>query len=370
MGQKLTAKPPAIMKTLIGILLAAGIATAIGGEPQTCGNPAPHPVVCLENPTPAATAPKNIILMIGDGMSLQHVQAAWLANGGKLNIMQCPVVGLARTTSASHTITDSAAGGTALATGSKALNKQLGLDPKGNKLDSLAVWAKQKGMGTGIVTTKTVTDATPAAFYAHNPNRADEDAIALDLAAGSIDVIFGGGAKHFTQRKDGRNLLEEITRQGRTIRLATPGHYGTPAERGDILRQTSLEAVNRLRQNPQGYFLMIEGSKIDLASHANNLPETIAEMLDFDLTAGAILAEAAKDGNTLVIITADHECGGLSILDGNPASRTVTAAFSTGNHSGIVVPVYAFGPGSASFTGTYENTDIPVKIKQAASTSR
>lgn len=357
------------MKTLTGILLlAAGI--ALGGEPQTYRNPEPHPVARLNNSAPAPAAPKNIILMIGDGMSLQHVQAAWMANGGKLNIMECPVVGLARTTSASHTITDSAAGGTALATGSKAINKQLGLDPQGNKLDSLAVWAKQRGMGTGIVTTKTVTDATPAAFYAHNPNRADEDAIALDLAASSIDVIFGGGAKHFTQRKDGRNLLEEIAKQGRTIKLATQGHYGTPAERGDILRQTSLEAVNRLRQNPQGYFLMIEGSKIDLASHANNLPETVAEMLDFDITVGAILSEAAKDGNTLVVITADHECGGLSILGGDPVARTVTAAFSTGNHSGIAVPVYAFGPGSASFTGTYENTDIPVKIKQAVSTSR
>lgn len=368
MGQKLTAKPLAIMKTLIGILLAAGI--VLGGEPQTYNNPAPHPVVRLENTAPATTAPKNIILMIGDGMSLQHVQAAWLANGGTLNIMQCPVVGLSRTASASHTITDSAAGGTALASGTKAINKQLGLDPKGNKLDSLADWAKQRGMGTGIVTTKTVTDATPAAFYAHNPNRADEDAIALDLAAGNIDVIFGGGAKHFTQRKDGLNLLEQISKQGRTIKLATPGHYGTPAERGDILRQTSLEAVSRLRQNPNGYFLMIEGSKIDLASHANNLPETIAEMLDFDRTAGAILAEAAQNGDTLVIITADHECGGLSILDGDPASRTVTATFATGNHSGIAVPVYAFGPGSTNFTGTYENTAIPAKIKQAAAASR
>lgn len=369
MDQKLTGQPPAAMQTLTCILLLA-VGTALGGEPQTYSNPEPHPVVSLENTTPATAAPKNIILMIGDGMSLQHVQAAWLANGGKLNIMQCPVVGISRTASASHTITDSAAGGTALATGSKAINKQIGLDPRGNKLDTLADWAKQRGMGTGIVTTKTVTDATPAAFYAHNPNRADENAIALDLAASSIDITFGGGAKHFTQRKDGRNLLEEIAKQGRTIRLATPGHYGTPAERGDILRQTSLEAVNSLRQHPKGYFLMIEGSKIDLASHANNLPETIAEMLDFDRTAGAILTEAAKNGDTLVIITADHECGGLSILGGDPASRTVTAAYSTGNHSGIAVPVYAFGPGSANFTGTYENTAIPVKIKQAASPSR
>ena len=137
-----------------------------------------------------------------------------------------------------------------------------------------------------------------------------------------------------------------------------------PAERGDLLARASLKGIDLLDQNEKGFFMMIEGSQLDDYGHFNDLDMLMQETHDFDRTIGAIYEWAARDGETLVIVTADHETGGLTLVGGDLKEGKIVGKFSTGDHSGVMVPVYAFGPGAEEFTGVFENTDIFHKIKK------
>lgn len=337
----------------------------------------PYPVEKIVPPT--GNNVKNVILMIGDGMSLMHVYSAWAANHGKLYLENCETTGLSKTYCANRLITDSGAGGTAMAIGKKTNYHSVGVDADGNPQPSLITLAKKKGLSAGVAVTCRLWDATPADFCCHNVDRDQEDEIIADYVNCDADYVVGGGAKKFENRKDGRNIFKELEQKGYQVArsweecqklksgkiFAVTDSVDTPlpAERGDRLAQSALKGIELLNQNPKGFFMMIEGSQLDDYGHFNDLNLLMQETHDFDRTIGQVLKWAAKDGETLVVITADHETGGLTLVGGDKDKGEIKCKFSTTDHSGVMVPVYAFGPGSELFTGIYENTDIFHKIK-------
>ena len=342
---------------LTSLLLCCSLASCS----QVYTHPGSHKVA--ELPQPAAKVPvaRNVVLMIGDGMGSEHVWAAWLSNSGQLNITSLPVTGFSITTSASHTVTDSAAGGTAIACGCKAINGQLGLDADGKSVDSLAVQMRRAGKNTGIVVTKSVTDATPAAFYAHVKSRSETSAIAAELVDAGFDVVAGGGAGDFTAEQKA-----ELEKKTRWVELAASGNCPKVSERGEWLPQAVKRALNEMQDDPEGLFLMVEGSKIDVESHFNNLPEVVQETLDFDKSVGVVLEWMKKHPDTLLVVTADHQTGGLSLLGGDKEKGEVKGHFSTLKHSGVSVPVYAAGVGASAFGGVMDNTELAPRIRKAA----
>jgi alkaline phosphatase len=321
---------------------------------------------------------KNVILMIGDGMGLVQVSAAWVANHGKLNIDNCTSNGFSRTWCANRLITDSGAAGTAMATGAKTNYHCISVDPQGNKLTSLTDIAHAHGLKTGIVVTCNLPDATPSVFCANNSDRDKEEEIAADYLNCNVDYIFGAGRERFNKRADKRNLLTEMQQNGyqvctnweETMRIKSGKVFSVPSEgqlddaakRGDIFSKACIHAISLLNQNKKGFFAMFEGSRIDDFGHFNDLPRLMEEIFDFDQSIGKVMQWAEKDGETLVIILADHETGGLTLLDGDIHSGYISANFSTKDHSGIMVPVYAYGPRAEEFSGIYENTEIFSKI--------
>jgi alkaline phosphatase len=325
---------------------------------------------------------KNIILMIGDGMGSSQVFAAYTAQKGQLNMMTFPVTGFSLTQSESHYITDSGAGGTALSTGKRTYNGAIGVDMNKQPLPTILEIAKQNGLATGIVVSCAVTHATPADFYAHQASRALDEDIAADLLKTQPDVVIGGGYKFFANRKDGRNLIEELKKAGyqfadstadlssyKSGKLVALMAYGHPAKitagRGDLLPKGTQTALNILSQNKKGFFLMVEGSQIDWAGHDNDFEYNVQETIDFDKAVGIALDFAKKDGNTLVIVTADHETGGLALTEGNIAEGKVGGKFIIKDHTAVMVPVFAYGPGAEAFTGVQLNTDIFKKMLDA-----
>lgn len=324
--------------------------------------------------------PKNIILFIGDGMGVAHLFAGLTANKGKLFIENCKYIGFSKTASSERYVTDSAAGATAIATGVKTYNGAIGVDANKNPVKNIVEEVSEKGIGTGIVATSSITHATPASFLAHQLNRNQEEEIAIDILNSGVDVFIGGGYNFFSNRKDTRNLVGELIQKGYTVEqeldnienftgtklagLTSPKGNGRVSERGDMLPVSTQTAIRVLEKNKKGFFLMIEGSFIDSGGHANNTSQVIEEVLDLDKAVGRALEFAARDGRTLVIVTADHETGGMTINDGSFETGMVKGEFTTSSHTGVMVPIFAYGPGASEFTGIMENTDIHAKIRK------
>lgn len=322
---------------------------------------------------------KNVILMIGDGMGTTQIYAGLTANKGSLNLEKTTYSGFIKTNASDKYVTDSAAGATAYATGQKTYNGAIGVDSTGKRLPTILEIAEEQGLATGMVATSSITHATPASFIAHQPSRDMAEEIAADFLQTDIDVFIGGGEEYFKDREDGQNLLKTLEendyRVSNDINEITSFTSGKLAGflpvrrwsegREEQLAETSLTAINLLDQNEEGFFLMIEGSQIDWGSHDNDLEYTIEEMLDFDRAIGKVLDFAEKDGETLVVITADHETGGLTLTDGNLETGEVEGEFSTGSHTGTLVPVFSYGPGAEDFTGIYHNTAVYDKLMNA-----
>lgn len=326
--------------------------------------------------TSTSTAPKNVIFFIGDGMGATQIFAALSANHGNLYLQQLTNIGFIRTHSASDYITDSAAGGTALSCGQKTTNGMIGMAPDTTEIPSILELCKNvQHMSTGIVATSSIVHATPAAFIAHVDNRTKYEDIALEFLGAEADVFIGGGQTFFKNRKDKRNLYDELGKIGYRIYesmdaahndndlrlgiLLSPEHMPVADKRTPKLREQTQKAIDVLsNKNTNGFFLFVEGSQIDWGGHQNDTHRIVTELLDFDQAIGAALKFAAADGNTLIVVTADHETGGLTILGGDIDSGTVEGSFSTGEHSAVMVPVFAFGPGSENFRGIYDNTEI------------
>lgn len=322
--------------------------------------------------------PKNVILMIGDGMGVAEVFAGLTANGGHLFLDNFKHVGFSKTQSADKYITDSAAGGTALSTGQKTYNGAIGVNTDTVAIKTLLEMAEEKSMATGLVSTSAITHATPASFIAHQGSRGSYEDIAADFLKTDIDVFIGGGYKHFANRADKRDLTKELqdkgyqvfrnmdeiakVKSGKLAGLTADEHNEVYPKRKMDLPVSTTTAINILQQNKKGFFMMVEGSQIDWGGHANNTIYIVNEMLDFDRAIGKALDFASKDGETLIVVTADHETGGMALMDGNMATGRVKAAYTSGDHTAIMVPVFAYGPGAENFTGIMENTDIPKNI--------
>lgn len=355
--------------------------------------------------------PKNVIVIIGDGTGLAQWSAlsahyqyrSFSAAAGtdrntireKLDrdnvcvFNKFPVCGLSQTYSANNYITDSGAGGTAIASGSKTNNYAIGVDEQGKPLPSLAAIAKENGKATGIVVTCELTHATPAAFFAHQPKRSLMSDIAKDLlTTNSIDIAIGGGypylktynyqqhtfivptlqtGKEYPTKLDSIDHgLSNGSQLQRTILLYNQDTFPPKAHQGraGYLERASVAAVRELNKNKSGYFLMIEGSQVDWAGHENDSAYLMAELIDLDRTISAVMNEVEQHqrGETLIVVTADHETGGLSLVGWDKKNGCAKLAWSTHDHTGIPVPVFAFGPGSEQFTGTYQNNDIFQKL--------
>lgn len=316
---------------------------------------------------------KNIIFMIGDGMGFEQVSCGWVCNGGKLNMEQMPYFGTSRTYAYDALITDSCAGGTALAIGEKTRYRYIGLDKDGNPAESTLKAAQKKGKKTGVAVVCRINDATPADFCGHSPTVRDEEGLAAQYIDSGVDFIAGGGLQFWTSRSDGRNLVSEMQEKGYTfvdkledirgargdkfLGLFGPLDLPPCTERGPVLQECTMKAIEML-DNPKGFFLMVEGSQIDDYGHRHKIGQVVEELFDFDRTVGEVLKWAEKDGQTLVVVTADHACGGLTLLKGSLEERTVQVNFSSKGHNGILVPVYAYGPHAEDFAGIHENAEI------------
>jgi alkaline phosphatase len=338
-------------------------------------------ISCKPKPVRDNINPKNIILFIGDGMGLAQVYASMTRSDHELNLEKFPVIGLVKTYSSDNYITDSGAGATAYSAGIKTKNGSLGVDSLGHNVGLITEQAKTHGLATGLVVTCSLTHATPAGFVAHVVSRDSDEMIAKYYLHNTIDVAIGGGKKYFTQRKDHANLLDSLRNSGYailtsidSINTSDPKMFCFYADehplpiskgRGDALARSVKKAVEILSKNKNGFFLMVEGSQIDWGGHANDIDYVVSEMLDMDQALENAVKFAETSENTLVLVTADHETGGLSIIGGDLKKREIQAAFSTKGHSAIMVPLYAFGPGSTQFGGIYQNTDVYKKIKKA-----
>jgi len=327
---------------------------------------------------------KNIILFIGDGMGLAQLNAARIravGTSGKLYIEKMPVTGIKRTHAANNLITDSAASGTALACGIKTNNGMIAMAPDGTKYKSILEVAKQKGMSTGLIATSSITHATPATFASHVRYRGNEVTIAEQLIKNKVNLLLGGGKQFFipqsvkwSARKDNRNLIEEAKKLGYNY-IETAGELKSADNKyilglfqmGEMtteypepsLYDFTEKSIELLSRNETGFFLMVEGSQIDWACHENNPDRSIRQILLFDMAVKSGLDFAVKDKHTLVIVTADHETGGLAINGGSLDGNKLFIGWTTRGHSGVPVPVYAFGPYAEKFTGVYDNTDLP-----------
>jgi len=322
--------------------------------------------------------PKNIILFIGDGMGVSQVTAAKTVNGS-LHMERFPVGGFLTTWSSDNYVTDSAAGATALASGVKTNNGSICISPDGDTLKTMLEYARDYGKLTGLVGTCKITHATPAGFASHVLRRNSYPEIALQMARSGVDLMFGGGMKDFkSEYQDSLAyaiLAEQYTiitdsigfsNNSSTLPVAGIFYKGHPPEaskRHPSLASLTQRAITLLSSSNKGFFLMVEGSQIDWMGHSNSSEGMISETIDFDQAVGIGLEFALKNKNTLVLVTADHETGGYSLLDGSYQDSLVTAsAFSTEGHSAAMVPLFAFGPGSEVFGGIHDNTFIGRKL--------
>ncbi|WP_242094374.1 alkaline phosphatase [Aestuariivivens sediminicola] len=344
----------------------------------------------IENNKTIIKTPKNVIFLISDGTGLSQISSAFYFKESMPNYKRFQNIGLIKTSSAEEDVTDSAAGATAFACGVKTYNSAIGVDVEKKDLQNIVEIASTKNIKTGVIATSSITHATPASFYAHVFDRGQEEDIALQLHKSEIDFFAGGGLNFFTKRSDKQNLLEEFRRNHFTIYTDNLSDFSQIAfsqkvgfllaeykmpkmedGRGDFLSKATELGIEFLSKDNLGFFLMSEGSQIDWGGHSNDAPYLISELIDFDNVIGKVLDFAEKDGNTLVVVTSDHETGGFTLAakkrkkeDGSVSSdyREISPTFSTGGHSATLIPVFAYGPGSEEFVGIYENNEIFEKI--------
>lgn len=334
---------------------------------------------------------RNVIYMIGDGMGLAHMSMFEIENRYSDHAFKrAERVSLVSTFSANNRVTDSAAAGTALSSGEKTNNSMIGVRPDSTAMVSMMEKAVDAGFATGIVVTSELYHATPASFYAHQPHRKMFKEIAEDMLESDIDVLIGGGdhilktplrnytyLDHFAQKgyvvAHTMETLEKLD-SGKVIATFAEKALPKPAKRGDYLPRAVASALRILEADSKGkdkgFMLMVEGSKIDGAAHANNAEQVFAEVSDFEAAVSIAMDYADAHPGTMVVVVADHETGGLTMPSGNSdftqAESGLEYKFSTGSHTGIRVPAYFYGAGADSFKAMLDNTELAAGIMQAA----
>jgi alkaline phosphatase len=377
------------------VLIALALTTSCSNEPQV----------------------KNVIYLIGDGMGFGAVTSLLLSEDEVTGFEQAPVVGLHETCSADNYVTDSAAGGTALATGTRTNNGYVGADPDGAQLTSVLRKAQAMGKKTGIVVNTTLTEATPAAFYAGVTSRKMVYDIAKQFTECDVDIAIGGGLGHFYNRPDSLDLTATLIEKGYDVYLHWESVLNTEsdkfvgilplsdlhrreknhgrasaAEGQEVCLAAQMAAMNEetnaehlseptvylekatakaldvlSRDNKDGFFLMIESAIIDGYGHNNDGEGMVIEMKEFNCTLQKMIEYVNQHPETLLVVTADHETGGTGVYyNGHKPGNEgpLKMIFSTSGHTGTVVPVFAYGAGAENFAGVMKNTDIPKKIEE------
>jgi alkaline phosphatase len=348
------------------------------------------------NPVQAQESPTRVILFIGDGAGTAHWTGAAFA-ADDLAVKQFPVMGLVDTRASNSKITDSAAAATAYSAGVRTYNGAIGVDPDTNLVTTVLEIARERGMATGLVATSSITHATPAAFVAHVPRRSMEWEIARQIVAADVNVILGGGRRFFdpARRPDWLDLLSDITANYAYVETeaelrATDTSEATklfglfaveampPApSRSPTLPSMTEAALEVLDNDPDGFFLMVEGSQPDWRAHDNDsLEAVVAEMLDLDRAIGVALEYRRLHPETLIVVTADHETGGLAVQMAGQSDMTthaphvgdasdLVARYTTGSHTAEMVPLFATGPGAERFGGINDNAEIGALLMEA-----
>lgn len=329
--------------------------------------------------------PRNVVLMIGDGVGLGHlstVSTVLNGPGGGLAAESAPVTGLVRTWASNDLVTGSAASASAMATGIKTRRKTISKNEDGSDNRTLIEAAAAHGLSTGVVTTSGLADATPAAFLSHSSNRYDFRSILEQILQSDAEVLIGGDYTHHSKAKkqadyiDMINNVESEQSAGKTVVRSGeelwassgpvvalfPPRPGFVYAHGPPLTDTADYALGILNNNPSGFFLLLECEETDEGAHVNDLDRVVAGMAELDLATRRVLEFARTNSDTLVIVTADHDTGGVAILDGDFDEATATVGWVSDNHTGSWVPLFAFGPGAARFSGVMDNTDIGLRI--------
>ena len=318
----------------VSVLVALATVLAACGSSRAQTPPVERPVALDAAPVQQAGQPRNVVLMIADGFGPASATLGRAAKGAPL-ALDSVLVGTVETSATDSRVTDSAASATAYACGIKTYNGAIAVTPEGEPCRTVLEAAEARGMATGLVATSRITHATPASFAAHVASRGEEAEIARQMAASGVDLLVGGGARFFTEApNDLRDLLDEGGWAVATDRagydrlsalpaaaLLAPDHLAYEIDRDETdqpsLAEMTVKALDLLASAPEaqadGFFLMVEGSRIDHAGHANDPAAHLGDILAYDEAVAAALAWAARDGNTLVVSTADHETGGLTL---------------------------------------------------------
>lgn len=371
------------MKKLFLFVLAAAVTLQAYGQKIVKGEIEDVPYQGSYHPTyssdGACYTPKNVILMIGDGTGLAQIAAGYFANNEDLTYFNLKHMGWVTTKSADSFTTDSSASGTAYATGEKTYNYAVGVDLQKRPLANIPERVIENGVISGVVSTDDLNGATPASFFAHQENRGMTDQIWADVP-GSVLTYFAAGSKEVFEKRP------EETQKAIRDKFTVVHYVGSPAAasadrlgvlppavetgyivngRGDFLPKATREAIDFLNartREDKGFFLMVEGARIDKACHGNDFPSAVKELLDFDKAIAEAIKFADEDGNTLVVISADHETSGLVIWDGKPSEGKVEGVHVSGGHTAIPVPIFAYGPHAQDFMGVQGNEQVAQKI--------
>ena len=373
----------AMAATTIAVLAAVRI---IGTDHRSFPVPdrraiAPSRPADLAVPPATDLAPRSIVLVIGDGMGLGHLSAvSALIRGpaGGLAIERAPVVGLVRTWAADTLVTDSAAAASAMATGLKTPNKAISQQPDGSAPLTLLEAAAAAGMATGAVTTAGLADATPAAFLAHAGHRDEYRTILEQMLTSNATVLIGGDWRRSAKAARQPDYLElvrdaevvagarfTVVRNAAALasapapRLALlPARPGSRSAHGPPLAESTRRALELLGDRAAGFLLVVEQEETDEAAHDNDVDGTVGALAELDEALRVVLQFAAARCDTLVVVTADHDTGGLAITHGDFAEGAAEVRWLTDGHLNTWVPLFAFGPGAARFAGVLDNTEI------------
>ena len=371
------------MKKTILLTLALAVMMPLGAQTIVNGSIKSVPRQGSYQPTfksdGAKKKPLNIILMIGDGTGLAQIASGYFANNNQLTVMNLKHLGLVTTRSATDFTTDSAASGTAYACGIKTFNYAIGVDLAKNPAPNIPEIVAKKGIVSGVVSTDALDGATPASFFAHQPNRGMANEIWADLPGSELIFFAAGDKERFESRPDStQKAVKEVftvvdnLNDPAYAKAARLGYLPTKVEAGyivdgrtDFLPKSARYAMDFLKDHSnrkRGFFLMVEGARIDKACHANQFESMVKEMLDFDKAIAEAIKFADEDGNTLVIISADHETGGLAVAEGNPTRGEASGNYVYTWHSAIPVPLFAYGPHAQDFMGVQGNEEVGQKI--------
>lgn len=318
---------------------------------------------------------KNVILMIGDGMGFNTVEVAKQLKGAEISYEKMPVLSQSKTRSASSKVTDSAAGGTALACGVRTYNGGIGVymfAPLANKYDvpkSLTELAKQNGKAAGVITTDKTSGATPAAFSAHTLVRSYEENISEDQLKSDIDLIWGGVTESVNEANCDENGFEFVS-TATELEALEPGTRSFAQFNNDSLKAISRDndtpylsemtekAIELLSADEDGFFLMVEGAYIDKFSHANDFDGCTSHVVEFSNAVQVAMDFAEADGDTLVVVTADHETGGITYND-----ETGEYYYTSTDHTGVNVPCYVSATDAGFVSGeAYKNCEISTQL--------